>query len=222
MSRNKIYTIVEGHGEANRPLEGERPAIIVLVRRLLRGLQCGTLFPNEKDPPFRISYSEFFRNDKFERAIRYHKQYQDCAAVLVVLDMDDACPKEKAHALTKRVAIMEQLPFSVVVVCARREFESWFLASLETIHPGTIYEQDPEEIRDAKGWLRKKFGYKPTQHQASYTQKLDLNLAFRRSRSFRRLYHAIEEIIHAEKESRLVITPVELSRKNANETEIKQ
>jgi hypothetical protein len=121
--------------------------------------------------------------------------------------MDDECPKEKALALTTRITGMEPLPFSVVVVCATREFESWFLASLETIHINEFYDRDPEEIRDAKGWLRKRYGYKPTRHQATYTERIDLDLARKRSRSFRRLYHAFEEILAAANEDRLIVTP---------------
>ncbi len=206
MSRDKIYAIVEGHGEGNQPASGGRAAINVLIQKLLTDLQCWTLFSAEK--PWRMSYSEFFHGDKLERTIRYPKSYNDCAALLVLLDMDDACPKTQAFLLTKRIAAMEPLPFSVVVVCARREFEAWFLASLESIHDGEGYDHDPEEIRDAKGWLRKKFGYKPTVHQARYTQKIDLDLAYQKSRSFQRLYHAFEEIVIATAEGKSVVTPI--------------
>lgn len=207
MSRNKIYAIVEGHGEANRPIASGRSAVTLLTQKLLTDLQCWTLFPVEKTQPFRMSYSEFFHGDKLERTIRYHKSYDDCAALLILLDMDDDCPKTQAVTLTKRVRAMEVLPFSVVVVCARREYESWFLASLESIHEGEHYGHDPEEIRDAKGWLRKKFGYKPTIHQARYTQNIDPSVAYIKSRSFRRLYHAFEEMISATIEGKCIITP---------------
>ena len=47
--RNKIYAIVEGQGEANKPSSGELPAIIVLIKRLLYDeLACWSLFPVEK------------------------------------------------------------------------------------------------------------------------------------------------------------------------------
>lgn len=207
MVRNKIYAIVEGQGEANRPIAGGRSAVTILMQKLLTDLQCWLLFPVERTPPFRMSYSEFFHGDKLERTIRYHKSYGDCAALLVLLDMDDDCPKTQAFSLTNRIAAMEPLPFSVVVVCARKEFEAWFLASLESIE-GQPYDDDPEEKRDAKGWLRKQFGYKPTIHQARYTQKLDPGAAYAKSRSFRRLYHAFEEIVTAVSSGKSVITPI--------------
>ncbi len=208
MSRNKIYAIVEGHGEANPPSKGEQPAVIVLISSMLSELGRGwTLFPTEKIPPFRMSYGDFFRGDKLERAIRYYKYFEDCAAILVLLDMDDACPKKKALELSTRILAMEPLPFSVVVVCAKREYEAWFLASLETIQDGKSFDGDPEEKRDAKGWLRQNFGYKQTRHQAKYTRMLDIPLVLKRSRSFRRLYHAFEQIAEAVQNKKIIITP---------------
>ena len=212
MTRNKVYAIAEGHGEANKPSKKEQAAVIVLISRLLQELKCWSLFPVEKRPPFRMpSYGSFFRGDKLERAIRLHKMYADCVALLVLIDMDDDCAKEKATELTSRIQKMESLPFSVVVVCARREYEAWFLASLETIHPGQHYPTDPESRRDAKGWLRKQFGYKPTRDQSRYTQDLDIALARERSRSFRRLYHAFEEIATAASTGQCIISPLKIA-----------
>lgn len=207
MSRNKIYAIVEGQGEANRH-SGGQPAIVVLLGRLLHDLRCWTLYPAEKYPPFRMSYSSFFTNDKFERAIRYHESYSDCAGVLVLLDMDDDCAKEKGFSLAQRVLEMGALPFSVVVVCATKEYEAWFLASLESIHDGEVFGRNPETVRDAKGWLRKKFGYKQTADQALYTRKIDFHLARLRSRSFRRLNHALEQMAAATEEGQQIVSPM--------------
>lgn len=202
--RNKIYTIVEGKGEALSAKT--KPAVVILVQKLLAEVNCAHLFPAEKYPPFRLPYGQFFQNDKFERTLRFHKEYSDCAAVLVLLDMDDDCAKERAYTLANRARQMETLPFSVVIVCAVREYEAWFLASLESIHFGQQYQGDPEAKRDAKGWLRKNFRYKQSQDQAIYTQKLDIALA-KRSRSFRRLCHAFEEIKEAFDLNRPTITP---------------
>ncbi|NKQ35435.1 MAG: DUF4276 family protein [Chloroflexi bacterium] len=208
MSRNKIYAIVEGQGEANRSLSSGQSAVVVLISKLLTELSgWALLYPAEKWPPFRMSYGSFFKEDKLENAIRYHQKFEDCAALLILLDMDDDCPKDKAHELVSRINRMRPLPFSVIVVGAKREYESWFLASLETIHNGHIYDGEPESRRDAKGWLRKNFRYKPTRHQAEYTRRLDLALACERSRSFRRLYHAFQELIDAARQEQIIITP---------------
>jgi hypothetical protein len=207
MTRNKIYAIVEGHGEANRPQGSVKPATVVLISKLLTELHHWTLFSVEKRPPFRLPYGQFFRGDKLERAIRLHKSYEDCAALLILLDMDDDCAKEKSMELVTRIRAMESLPFSVSVTCAVREYEAWFLASLETIQPGHCYEGDPELRRDAKGWLKRHFGYRPTRDQSAYTEGLDIALALGRSRSFRRLYHAFEEIIEASQTGHCIISP---------------
>ncbi len=209
MSRNQIYAIVEGQGEANRPSNSGQSAIVVLISKMLTELNYWNLFPAQKRPSFRMSYGDFFKNNKLENAIRYHRMFDDCAALLILLDMDDDCPKEKANELVSRINQMGTLPFSVVVVCAKREYESWFLASLETIHHGRAYDDDPESKRDAKGWLRKNFKYKQTRHQAIYTQKLDIALARERSRSFRRLYHAFQELVDATQKGHIIITPAD-------------
>ncbi|MEM7532057.1 MAG: DUF4276 family protein [Chloroflexota bacterium] len=207
--RNKIYAIVEGHGEANKGKRGQQSAIVVLVGRMLHELGCWHLFPQGKHSAYRMSYQEFFTGSQFEQSIRSHKSYPDCAAVLVLLDMDDDCPKEKSAELVQRIHQMERLPFSVVIVCAKCEYESWFLASIESIHEGAMpYDGEPEERRGAKEWLRKQFGYKPTQDQSTYTRQMDFTLVYERSRSFQRLYHAFEEIIGANDAEDVVITPM--------------
>lgn len=207
MPRNKIYAIVEGHGEAEAPREGEQAAVTVLIAKLLADLQSWTLFPAKK-PPWRMrSSGDFFAAGKLENVIRAHKMFPDCAALLVLLDMDDDCPKQQAPALAKRIRAMEDLPFTVVIVCATREYEAWFLASLESIHQGHSYEGDPEAIRAAKGWLNRKFGYQEARDQAAYTRALDVVLAWDRSRSFQRLYHAFEQIIAASRVNQTTITP---------------
>lgn len=212
MRRNKIYAIVEGHGEADTAKSGRRPAVTILVARILQSLGSPGIYPNEKHPPFRMSYGEFFRGDKLERAIRYHAKYADCAALLILLDMDDECPAQKAADLVTRVHSLGDLGFSVAIVCAKREYESWFLASLESIHRGETYSGDPEAIRDAKGYLRKRYGYKPTIHQAQYTEVMDISITGERSRSFRRMQHAIAEILEAWNNGINTVTPLLVSR----------
>jgi hypothetical protein len=206
MPRNKVYAIVEGHGEAKAPHKKQQPAVTILIAKLLYDLECHALFPAGRQPWRMRSQGDFFAGEKLEHVIRAHKRFQDCAAVLILVDLDDGCPRNEAPLLAKRIRDMEP-PFSVVVVCATREYEAWFLASLETIHPGHTYPGDPESVRDAKGWLRREFGYRERRDQAHYTQALDVTLARERSRSFRRLYHAFEELVSARESGRSIITP---------------
>jgi hypothetical protein len=205
--RNKVYVVVEGHGEADPPEPGQPSATTALILKLLHDLQCWALFPAKR--PWRLaSCGDFFADDKLEDVIRAHLNFQDCAVILVLVDMDDDCPQKRGPELAGRIRAMGDLPFSVVVVCARREYEAWFLASLETIHPGHRYPEDPEEKRDAKGWLKHEFGYREVRDQSAYTQALDIALARQRSRSFRRLYHAFGELIEASNHGHPVISPL--------------
>lgn len=210
MLRDKIYAIVEGRGEADPPTLDKKalPAVTILIARLLEDRQCRRLYPAKLRPWRMRSCGDFFAKDKLEQVIRAHKEYADCAAVLVLFDLDDGCPKEVGTAIADRIRAMEALPFTVAVVCAKREYEAWFLASLESIHPGTTYGGDPEALRAAKGWLEREFGYREVRDQARYTRALDIALAGQRSRSFRRLTHAVDEIIASAGAGESWVTPL--------------
>lgn len=208
MSRNKIYVIVEGHGEADPPGAGQEPAAKALVIKLLKHFQLWGLYPARR--PWRLdSCGDFYPNtERLLNALRAHQEFDDCAAVLALFDLDDDCPREVGPQVAERIREMGVLPFSVMVVCAKREYEAWFLASLPSIQPGHIYSDDPESRRGAKEWLQREFGYREVRDQSSYTQALDVTLANERSRSFRRLYHAFEELIAATQSGQSIVTPL--------------
>jgi hypothetical protein len=210
MVRNKVYAIVEGHGEADPPSADQDPAVTLLMAKLLHYFECWDLFP-AKRRPWRLDSCGDFYTDTVLNALRAHKEFPDCATVLVIFDLDDGASCIIGPSLVARVRGMEDLPFSVVVVCARREYEAWFLASLETVQPGHTYPSDPEAIRGAKEWLTREFGYREVRDQARYTQAIDVARAGERSRSFRRLYHAFEELIAAAHTGQPVITPFQKS-----------
>ena len=58
-----------------------------------------------------------------------------------------------------------------------------------------------EDIANPKKWLSDQMpsgmAYKETTHQASFTSSVDLDMAYQNSRSFRRLCHALEQLVHA-------------------------
>ena len=207
MSRNVIEILAEGHGEAGPSIRGSEPAATVLVSRLLHHLGHSHELFATRTPLRMRSVGEFYRADVLEKRLRYLAQRDRCAAVLILLDMDDGCPTERARELGERVRAMLPLPFSTVIVAAKREYEAWFLASLESIHEGEAYPGDPESLRDAKGWLRKRYRYRPTSQQSEYTRRIDIKLAASRSRSFRRMLHAVDEIVTAYREGIQVVTP---------------
>jgi len=207
MPRDKVYAIVEGHGEANTPHAGMDPAVKILIAKMLQYVQCWQWFP-AKYQPYRLdSCGDFYpHTENLLQVLQAHRKYPDCAAVLVLFDLEDDCPRNVAPLVVQRIREHKPWPFSIVVVCAYREYESWFLASLETIHPGHIYPGDPETLRDAKGWLEREFGYREVLHQAEYTKKLDVSTALK-SRSFQRLCHAFQELSEVSAKQQVIITP---------------
>jgi len=106
-----------------------------------------------------------------------------------------------------------------VIVFAHREYEAWFLASLNSIAkqydllPTDLkYEGNIEDRRDVKGWLTKQMppgrAYKETIHQKIFTSLMNLDQACQNSRSFRRLYHAIQELaVMSKNKKRGQVTP---------------
>ena len=207
LPRDKVYAIVEGHGEADPPRPGVDPAAKILVAKMLQHVQCRLWFPARYRPYRLDSCGDFFpRTENLVQVLHAHRKFQDCAAVLALFDLDDGCPHDVGTTVAQRIRDAGPWPFSVAVVCAHREYESWFLVSLETIHPGHTYPGDPEALRDAKGWLEREFGYREVFHQAEYTQQLDVSVALR-SRSFRRLTHAFQQLVSASPDQQIIVTP---------------
>ena len=128
----------------------------------------------------------------------------DCAAILILVDADDDCPVTVSQQLTQRC---EQIgtTIPIQVVYAHREYESWFLASLDSIRgrhgiPETAsLTGEFEVVANPKKWLSDRMptgqAYKETTHQASFSSAIDLDLARQNSRSFRRLCHALEQLV---------------------------
>jgi Domain of unknown function (DUF4276) len=81
--------------------------------------------------------------------------------VFVLIDSDDDCPAQLAPRLLAR-ATPAGIGLPVSVILPKREFEGWFLAAAESIRgkrglpPDLTPPQNPEEIRGAKEWLRKR------------------------------------------------------------------
>jgi len=183
-----IQPIVEG--------QGDETAVPLLLRRLRDmaeawGLDVGT--------PHRRRRTQLVKKDSLQSAVRVAGLREGCAGILILFDADDDCPAELAPNLEywAREAAGE-LP--CVVVMANREYEAWFLASIEALRgragiaPGAVSHLDPEAPRDAKGELEARMrpgaSYSPTVDQPALTAHLDLESAYRHCRSFRKLVSA--------------------------------
>ena len=192
--RSGTQAVVEG--------QGDEEAVPSLIHKVLSDLNRWDWYAGR---PIRVGSL-----GKLRKELKWYLSaaigMSNCAAILILLDSDDSCPFEEALKLTEEIRQLN-LTVPVAIVFAHREYEAWFLASLPSIagHYGlpanVLYEGDVEKKRDAKGWLktRMKRGkhYTPRSHQKKFTSLIDLELAHENSRSFQRLYHAIEQLLEA-------------------------
>ena len=187
-----IVPIVEG--------PGDEEAVPILLRRVLyehMGVSIDVKRP--KTPKDRGALIE-----RLENFLEYARDVPGCKAILVLLDSDKDCPKELGAELARR-AHAAAIGLPIAVVCAKREYENWFLASDEG------FTGDVEEYSDAKEWLTHKMpqglAYKETRHQPSLSATMDIDAAFQASRSFRRLSSAIQELVDGIDSGTVSVTP---------------
>lgn len=183
-----IQPIVEG--------QGDEAAVPLLLRRLQDEAQAWGFTVGR---PHRKRRTQLVRKDSLQGAVRVAVLQPACAGVLVLFDADDDCPKELAPTLEEwaREAAGGR---PCAVVMASREYEAWFLASIEALRgkvaivAGATSHPDPEMPRDAKGELERRMSpgasYSATVDQVALTAHLDLEIAYRRCRSFRKLVSA--------------------------------
>lgn len=190
-----IPTIVEGQGEVQ--------ALPVLLRRLGK-----FSFPDHIlriPPPHRLSRGKIIhRPSEFERAIQLAAAKggkPEQTLILILLDSDDDCPVQLGSDLTQKAQALRP-DFLISVSLAVREFEAWILASalsLRNVHgfaQDLAPPEDPESIRDAKGWLKKNRSpesYSETIDQPRFTSRIDLTMARQGSKSFDRFCLKFEE-----------------------------
>jgi hypothetical protein len=143
-----------------------------------------------------------------ERAVSAMAQRVSGSAggVLVLLDADEDCPAQLGPVLLGRArgARPDKL---VSVVLAKVEFEAWFLAAASSLagHHGfpvsLVPPDNPESIRDAKGWLTKHRvdgpPYKPTVDQAPLASAFDMKQAREGSPSFDKFCREVESLFSA-------------------------
>ena len=132
----KVYLIVEGHGEVT--------AAPVLLRRLL--WDCAQSYGVDVgNPVIRRTQSQLRREADVRDAVRLALAQPDCAAVLVLFDGEDECPVELAAQVRPWArAASGQIPCEVVI--AYREYETWFLAALESLRGQCHIANDAAEI----------------------------------------------------------------------------
>lgn len=217
----KLLPIVEGLGE-----EWSLP--LLLRRLLVEKLGYTDADVEILHPKNTRGCGRMTADDGIERYVQ-HALKEACDGVLILIDNDaaialhkqkylqDDCAPALAHYLARRVAALYRSK-PVAIVVARWEYEAWFLASLETVGPalgvpeGYSFVEDVETVRGVKEWFNTHLPdnrrYTVTLDQPSMTGYLDLDLVARRSRSFRRLEHALQQLIDAYLKNAIVVTPV--------------
>ena len=141
---------------------------------------------------------------RLEKFLFHARNTKGCMAILVLLDADKDCPRELGAQLALR-ARDSGVGIPVAVVCAKRNYESWFLASDKD------FAGNAEEFGGAKAWLTNRLppglAYKETKDQASLSATMNIEAAFQASRSFRRLCSALEELVDCIDSGTVRVTP---------------
>ena len=197
MSVVRIGCIVEGHGDdkavpivVQRVARTEVPATVVIAETLIR-----------RDRGHLIQQIRLVADIEFVA-----RRLVGQGSILVVLDADDDCPATLGPQL-QGWAQNARPDIPIAVVLAAREFESWFLASAESLRGHCDLSDSleshprPEGVRDAKGWLSSQMprrrSYSPSADQPDLTRIFDLSLARARSDSFDKCYREITRLLHA-------------------------
>ena len=209
MRERGIIAIVEGIGD-----ERALPALIrrILHERLLR-YDIGT-------GKSQVAKGKENLVGKFEKFVEYAMD-EDPAAILVLVDADEDCPVELASRLARRADALNA-PVPIAIVCAKSEYETWFICSLSDsdgdgirrnlgLPPSVVCPENAESIRNAKGWLSNRMprnrAYREISNQDALTHHIAINLVREKSRSFRRLCDAVGELADAVDAGASDVTP---------------
>ena len=189
----RVVAIVEGHGEAE--------AVPLLIRRI--GQEVSPLSTPDVVKPIRVPRGSMLKTGELDRYVSLAGiRVGSDGRILILLDAHRDCPAELRTTILERArATRSDLPIEVVL--ANREYESWFIAAVESlrgvrgISTDTDGPQDPESIQGAKEWLRDRMtgSYHPTADQAALTARFDLELARRRAPSFDKMWRAVSALL---------------------------
>jgi hypothetical protein len=189
----RIQPIVEGDGEVK--------AVPELLRRLRNEAM---VFEIEVNRPIRRRRHELVNEVLLRKAVQLALLQPECGSVLILFDADDDCPKELAAKL-QQWAQDEARSMPCAVVIAKREYEAWFLATIESlrgkrgIRLDATSHNNPEYFRGAKELLEQRMSsgcsYSETIDQVALTAQFDLCEAYIRCRSFQSMVKAFGRLI---------------------------
>lgn len=190
-----IQPIVEGHGEVS--------AVPVLLRAIARRMDIHNV---EIAPPIRRPRSKLADQESLSQAIELARIQPGCQAIMVLLDADDDCPKTFAPDLQAWAEGVAH-PLACAVILAKKEYEGWFLACIESLRgfrgvlADSVSEAQPEEIRAAKARLEGKMQpgrkYLETTDQAALSAVADWEKVYGACRSFRKFVKETRRLLTA-------------------------
>ena len=189
----KIVAIVEGDGEVE--------AVPVLIRRIAS--EAAPLSPPTVLRPIRVRRQRILKEGELERYVSLASaRVGDGGCILILLDANGDCPADIGPVILKRARAAGS-GRRIEAVLAKCEYETWFLAAVESI-AGTrgipldaSAPEDPESMRGTKEWLRYRMrgSYSPTTDQAALTAGFDMVSARRRSASFDKMWRATAALL---------------------------
>jgi hypothetical protein len=189
-----IVPIVEGDGEVK--------SVPILLSRLFAVRELWNLTISK---PIINAHGigNLTKENGFEKFLKVAMKRNPCDSILVVIDADVHCAKELAIAFADR-ALNHNPHIPTAIVATKYRLENWFLGSSETIqgyrglNESLPILNNPEAIPDPIRWIENHMrpgrAYRETVDQPALMQLIDLGLVSERSRSFRRLLHAIDEL----------------------------
>lgn len=190
-----IQPIVEGHGEVD--------AVPILLRRFVDEARA---WPVQIGRPIRRPRDQLAGESGVKRAVRLACVQRDCRAILILFDGDSDCPAELGPTVQEWAAeAAAGVPCAVVI--AQREYEAWFLAAIESLRGHRNVRSDAEahpnqeNPRGAKEQfelrMRPGTSYIETTDQSAFSATLSLQVAYRRSRSFRKLASSFGNLVQS-------------------------
>lgn len=197
MMARRIEVIVEG--------DGEQRSLPVLVKRIATQIAPGK--PVALGQGWRIHRDHILRNDgEMQRVIDILAMSvkPTGGGILILWDADDDCPAHEGPRHQARLQAMRpDIPIRVVI--ANREYEAWFLAGARDLAGTAGLPIDladhaaPEDLRDAKGWLKQAMGsrstYRETMHQETFSRLVAIERVRQRSPSFDKLCREVGRIL---------------------------
>jgi len=197
MTTLHLGCIVEGHGDVK--------AVPELVRRLHQEIDPGIGLDVSR--PIRTGRYNLVKEDELERTLELAvRPLATPRAVLILIDAEGDCPAIVGPKLFARAqARYRDTPIGVVL--AKREFEAWMIAAIESLggkrglRSQLRSPDEPEGIRDAKGFLTRLMegsrSYSEPVDQVALTAIFDIRLARARSDSFDKCWREVERLLRS-------------------------